>query len=71
MTAMTDMDYVEFYAKRLRDDGSLFEQHKRSIESQMLSSSSLFRNHFGTGEEFKANARKYLRDVGLIKDLER
>ncbi len=62
----TDMDYIELYANRLKEDNSLFKQQKMLIESQMHASASLFRNRFGKGKEFKANARKYLKSVGII-----
>jgi hypothetical protein len=66
MIPKTDMDYVELFAKRLKEDNSLFEQQRMIIESQMKASAELFRNAFGTGEEFKRNARKYLKGIGLI-----
>ncbi|MEK6860170.1 MAG: hypothetical protein AABX54_05140 [Nanoarchaeota archaeon] len=62
---LTDMDYVELYADKLREDNSLFKQHKVLIESQLKSSSSLFSNMFGK-EDFKKKARDYLRNIGLI-----
>ena len=62
---MTDLDYVILYANQLKKDESLFEQQKKLIESQFKSSSSLFRNSFG--KDFKTNARKYLKGIGLIK----
>lgn len=58
------VDYVELYAKKLREDNSFFEQQKDLIESQLDGSSSLFRNMFG--DNFKVNARKYLKKIGLI-----
>ncbi len=67
MRLKTDMDYVEFYAEQLTKDPKLFEQHRMLIESQMKSSEENFRNWFGTGEEFKLNARKYLRAIGILK----
>ncbi|MBU4502720.1 MAG: hypothetical protein KKA79_09040 [Nanoarchaeota archaeon] len=66
MKPVTDMDYVEFYAKKLKEDNRHFEQQKMLIESQMESSASLFRNMFGEGEEFKENARGYLKKLGII-----
>jgi len=60
------LDYVEYYAELLRTDNSIFEQHKKFIESQYDASKSLFQNMFGKGKEFKINARKYLRQRGLI-----
>ncbi len=56
----TDLDYVELYAKMLREDNSLFKQQKKLIESQLKSSSSLFRKMFGK-KDFKRNAREYLK----------
>ena len=60
----TDLDYVELYSEKLREDSSLFKQQKVLIESQMKSSRSVFKNFFG--KNFKLNARKYLRGIGLI-----
>lgn len=63
---LTDIDYVELYASRLRVDKSLFNQQKILIESQLKSSREIFRNKFGQGEDFKKNARIYLKNLGLI-----
>lgn len=61
---MNDLDYVELYAKKLKEDNRFFEQQRELIENQMKASSSLFKNMFG--KNFKENARKYLKEVGLI-----
>ncbi|MBW2965833.1 hypothetical protein KY342_01875 [Candidatus Woesearchaeota archaeon] len=66
MIPKTDLDYVKLFASKLREDNSLFEQQKKLIESQMHSSSELFRKRFGTGKDFKKNAREYLKRIGLI-----
>ena len=66
MRPVTDLDYVKFYAKKLKKDSSLFKQQRRLIESQLHSSSSLFTNMF-VGPNFKSNARRYLRGIGLLK----
>jgi len=66
MIPKTDLDYVEFYANKLKEDSSIFKQQKMLIESQLKSSSSLFRGMFGTGKMFKVRAREYLKKVGLI-----
>ncbi len=42
MKNLTNLDYVEIYAQKLREDNTLFVQQKMLIESQMKSSSSLF-----------------------------
>jgi len=62
---MSDLDYVELYANKLKEDNRLFLQQKKLIESQLHASSALFKNRFGE-RNFKENARVYLRDVGLI-----
>lgn len=62
MKPKKDLDYVELYAKRLKKDNSLFKQQKKLIESQLKSSSSLFRNMFGKAD-FKEKARKYIKSV--------
>ena len=66
MTPRTDLDYVEFYANKLKMDNSLFRQQKILIESQLHGSSDLFRKMFGTKNNFKINARKHLKGIGLI-----
>jgi len=61
---MKDIDYIKLYAEKLKEDNSLFEQQKKLIESQLNGSISLFKNMFK--EDFKTNARKYLKGIGLI-----
>ena len=62
---ISNLDYIELYAKRLKDDNTLFAQQKMLIDSQIKSSQSFFRNAF-SGKDFKKEARKYLKAVGLI-----
>lgn len=62
---MKKIDYVKFYAERLKQDNSIFKQQKLLIESQLKSSSSLFKNMFK--KNFKEEARCYLKKRGLIK----
>lgn len=69
MKPTTDMDYVELFAKKLKEDKNLFQQQKTIIESQLHSSWEIFRKKFGTGEEFKAKAREYLRGTGFLEKL--
>ena len=65
-TPKKDEDYVILYAEKTKLDASLFKQQKVFIESQYKSSQSLLRNMFGSGEEYKRNARAYLKKLGLI-----
>lgn len=65
---MNDLDYVEIYAKELKADSSLFKQQKRLIESQLQSSRAIFKEKFGAGKDFIINARKYLREIGLLRE---
>ena len=65
MKTMNDLDYIELYANKLKEDNSIFKQQKILIESQMHSSKAVFRNMFGD-KNFKENARKYLKKIGLI-----
>lgn len=58
-----DLDYVTFYAEILKKDNSLFVQQKRLIESQLSSSSSIFKNMFGKEKDFQINARKYIKKI--------
>jgi hypothetical protein len=66
MIPKTDMDYVVLHAGRLKEDNRLFVQQKVLIESQLHSSSSLFRGMFGIGKGFRLKARRYLLCRGLI-----
>jgi len=68
MIPKTDLDYVEFYAAKLREDSSLFKQQKMLIESQLRSSSDLFKKKFGLND-FEKQARIYLKKIGLIEPL--
>ncbi len=63
---MSELDYVELYAEKLKNNNELFFQQKKLIESQLRSSSEIFRKRFGVGEEFKKKAREYLKSIGLI-----
>ena len=62
----TDKDYIQLYAEALKKNSELFKQQKMLIDSQIKASRSLFKN-FGKEEEFKLNARRYLKGVGLLK----
>jgi hypothetical protein len=68
MKPTTDMDYVELFAKKLKEDKNLFQQQKALIESQLHSSWAIF-SKFGTGNKFKTKAREYLRGIGLLEEL--
>ena len=65
MTPITDLDYVRLYAEKLKKDNSLFKQQKKLIESQLKANSCLSRKMFGE-KDFKLNARKYLKRLGLV-----
>lgn len=65
LNIISDLDYVELYANKLKEDNKLFLQQKKLIESQLHASSSIFRNRFGK-KDFKKNARIYLKEIGLI-----
>ena len=65
MIPKTNLDYVEFYARKLKDDNALFEQQRMLINSQLQSSSAVFSKMF-EGKDFKAEARKYLRSIGKV-----
>lgn len=66
MKPLKDMDYVSFHAKRLKNDNTLFEEQRMFLESQLASGRELARRRFGTGRNFKRNARIYLKNIGLI-----
>jgi len=43
----TDLDYVEFYAKKLLENNTFFADQKKLINSQLKSSKTLFSRMFG------------------------
>ena len=61
----TKLDYVEFYAKKIKENPKLFKQHKEMIDSQLESSSEIMKKRF-SGKDFKTSARRYLKNIGLI-----
>lgn len=62
---LEDLDYVKLYANKLKENNALFKQQKKLIESQLKSSSDLFKRMFGL-DNFEINARKYLKGRKLI-----
>lgn len=63
---ITDMDYVELHAEKLKENNALFEEQKRFIESQLFGNRSLNTNMFGKGNSFKKKCREYLKKLGKI-----
>lgn len=61
----TDLDYVEIYAKKLKEHPEFFKQQKELIESQLSSSSALIKKRFSKGN-FKEQARIYLKEIGYF-----
>lgn len=62
---ITNLDYIVLYAETLKKDNSLFKQQKSLIESQLNANHSLSKNMFSQ-ENFKKEAREYLKRLGLI-----
>ena len=60
----TNEEYVIFYARQLKENKKYFKQQKIIIDSQIKSSREIFGKKFG--KNFKENARKYLREIGLL-----
>lgn len=61
----TDLDYVEIYAEKLRENPNLFKQQKELIDSQLESSSALTKKRFSK-EDFKKQVRIHLRKIGVF-----
>jgi len=61
----TDLDYIEFYAKKLRENPEFFKQQKELIESQLSSSSDLTKKRFSK-KNFKTEARVHLKEIGVF-----
>lgn len=58
------------WANLLKKDKTLFKYHKKFMHNQwkkMQKKNEYFQKRFGTGETFKQNARKYLKNIGVIK----
>lgn len=64
MKALSDLDYVELYAKELKGNNRLYSQQKMLIDSQLKGSASTFKGMFSDSSLDKA--RKYLKQVGLL-----
>ena len=62
------INFVKYWAEYIRthSDKDWSKQQNMLINSQIKASQSLFRNSFGQGDDFKKNARKYLRKVGVL-----
>ena len=61
----SDLDYIEIYAKKLKENPNFFKQQKELIESQLSSSSDLTKKRF-SGENFKTQARDHLKEIGVV-----
>lgn len=63
---VTDMDFVELIAEKLKNDPKIFKNHKDFIEGQMFMSQSFFKRYFKE-DNFKEQAREYLKGMRLIQ----
>lgn len=61
----TDLDYIEIYAEKLRENPEFFKQQKELIDSQLSSSSELAKKRFSR-ENFKVQARAHLKEIGVF-----
>ena len=61
----SDLDYIEVYAKKLRENPEFFKQQKELIESQLSSSSDLTKKRFSK-ENFKTQVRAHLKEIGVV-----
>jgi hypothetical protein len=62
---ITDLDYIQLYAEKLKENPKLFKQQKDLIESQLLSGAALVKKRFSNGD-FKTQARIHLKEIGVI-----
>ena len=62
---LRELEFIEYFAIKLRNDNRLFLLQKKLIESYLHSLHNYFKNKFGD-KNFKENARKYLKKIGLI-----
>jgi len=63
---MKDIDYVELYAQKLKNNNALFKQQKMLIEAQLKGSCSLFKNMFA-GSDFKKRGEKIHSKYWIVK----
>jgi hypothetical protein len=63
--SISDLEFVEYFANSLKSDNRLFEIQKTLLENHLNFTNNYFKNKFGD-KNFKENARKYLKKVGLI-----
>jgi len=61
----TDLEYVEIYAEKLKENPKFFKQQKELIDSQLINSSALIKQRFSK-ENFKARIRDNLRKLGIL-----
>lgn len=61
----TDLDYIEVYAEKLRENPEFFKQQKELIDSQLSSSSELAKKRFPK-ENFKFQVRAHLKEMGIF-----
>jgi len=60
-----DIDYVEIYAEKLKNNPKFFKQQKELIDSQLTISSDLTKKRFSK-ENFKSEVREHLRGIGVL-----
>ena len=65
MKNTSNLEYVQMYADKLKNNPGLFCQQKMLIDSQITASRSLF-GHMLEKSDFKAEARTYLKKIGLL-----
>ncbi|MCK5149516.1 hypothetical protein KAJ87_01155 [Candidatus Pacearchaeota archaeon] len=61
----TDLDYIELYAEKLRENPKFFKQQKELIESQLKSSSALTKKRFSK-KDFKDKVRIHLKKIKVF-----
>ena len=66
MKKLKEIDYIAFYVDQLKENpDKYFEQQRMLINSQLQISHEMAKKRFGDSN-FKENARKYLREIGIL-----
>jgi len=62
---LRELEFIEYFAIRLRNDNRLFNLQKEIVEGHIHSLNKYFKNKFGD-KNFKENAREYLKRMDII-----
>ncbi len=59
--------FTKYFSQQLKENPLLFKEQGQFVDNHVQISNNLFIKHFGK-ENFEENARKYLRERGILQD---